>query len=308
MASLMLRRGLVQLAVLSCLLLLDQTARAQDAGAETPTLSGAKRVAVLSFDALGLDQERVTRLEALFRMELERLAGRPSPSPREIQTVLKSSSSLRNCAGTPKCLAKIGQKLKADFVVSGNVAGLADSYVVNIKVVDSATATELRKIASDPLRGNPDELIEAVRVSAYKLLAPERLRGSVTVLADINGAQVSLDGKVVGITPLKGSLKNISLGAHKLSVKAAGYSDFEEEVLVRFQKTTRVVVRLATKEGDEGMVAATGPARTVEKSKPFYKSPWFYAGVGAAVIAGGIIGWQLGKNTVVDCTEGNVCD
>ena len=35
---------------------------------------------------------------------------------------------------------------------------------------------------------------------------------------------------------------------------------------------------------------------------PWYSSPWFYAGVAVTAIAlGGVIGWQLGKDDVVDC-------
>src|SRR5690606_13440826 len=130
------------------------------------------RIAVMGLDALGMDSERVARLESLFRSELARLSRHPLPGRRTIERTVRRSRALRACSGDDACLADIGKALGVDVVVSGNVAALGDSYILNIKAVDVRTGAQLRRIASDPLRGNPDELIEAVRVAAYRLLAP----------------------------------------------------------------------------------------------------------------------------------------
>jgi hypothetical protein len=288
------------------------TARAQQPVPAAPATSAiGKRIAVLEFDALGMEADKVTRLEALFRIELERLAGAASPSPREIQRALKGSA-LARCTGESKCLAAIGKKLSVDLVVTGNVAELGDSYVVNIKVVDAKSGAELRRIASDPLRGNADELIDAVRVAAYRLLAPERLLGGILVLADIAGAEVRLDGAPVGRTPLARPIQNLPLGHHKLEVSASGYSPFAEDVLVRFQKTTRVLVKLdaasesaaaaadaeARRRAALTQRAATGPAE-----KRWYQRTWFLVGAGvAAVVVGGFVGYALTRDEVIDCS------
>src|SRR5688572_17841747 len=196
-----------------------------------------------------MDAEPVARLETLFRMELERLAGHPLPTRRQIDKARSSSSRLRNCGGEDKCLAALGKKLGVDIVVTGNVAGLGDSYVLNIKAVDVASEKQFpKRIATPPLRGSPDELIEAVRVAAYDLLAPQQLLGGVMVLSDLVGAKVTLDGKQVGMTPLPAPLKNLSLGKHRMTVVKQGYLPFDEEIEVRFQKTTRVVVRLIVEQ------------------------------------------------------------
>jgi TolB-like protein len=261
--------------------------------------SSPRRIAVLGFDALGMDDEKVARLEALFRMELERLAGGPGPSRRDIAGSLRGTR-LARCTGETACLAAIGKRLGVALVVSGNVAALGDSYVVNIKVVDAASAAELRRIASDPLRGNPDELIDSVRVAAYRLLAPERLLGAISVLADIAGAQVVLDGRAVGSTPLPGPIERLRLGPHRLEVRAPGFSTFAETVQVRFQKTTRVLVRLVVDPG-------AGQVRRVPRTprpapERWYQSPWFLVGAGvAAVVVGGVVGFSLAGGDVLDC-------
>ncbi|HUH01341.1 MAG TPA: PEGA domain-containing protein [Kofleriaceae bacterium] len=264
----------------------------------------SSKLAVLELEALGMDREPVARLEILFRMELERLAGRPLPTRRQIQRIIQSSRKLRQCAGADDCLAEIGKKLEVDLVVTGTVAALGDSYVINIKAVDVATGKQLpKRIETRPLRGSPDELIEGVRVAAYQLLAPAELHGSLMVLSDLVGAEVSLDGKPVGVTPLPAPVRRLSLGTHVIKVTAADYAPFEQEVRVRFQKTTRVIVRLATEDAAAGPI---GPRPVIEKKRPapkrWYNATWFYVGAGvAAAIVGGVLGYQLANDSVIDC-------
>ena len=270
--------------------------------------SGAitKKIAVLKLEALGMDEEPVNRLESLFRMELERLAGAPLPTRREIDKAISKDRQLKKCGGEDACLAKIGKKLGVDAIVSGSVAGLGDSFTINIKVVDVDSAKQLRRIASDPLKGSPDELIDAVRVAAYRLLAPDELLGAVAILTDLVGATVSIDGKVAGKTPIMEPIRRLALGEHTLKVEADGYTTFEEAVTVRFQKTSRVVVSLRIEgSADPGPnEPITGPPRIVTRpaDRRWYTNKWFYIGAGvAAVLVGGYIGYQLGTDTVVDC-------
>jgi hypothetical protein len=270
---------------------------ASTAMAEGPDKAIDQKIAVWRFDALGIEPELVQRLETLFRMELDRLDKVPQPSRRDIERTVTTAE--QNCTGEEKCLTAIGKRLGVEYVVTGTVGSLGDNYVLNIKVVDVATGKSQR-IQSDPLRGSPDELIEGVRVAAYSLLAPDQLYGSVVVLSDLVGASVSLDGKAIGPTPLPGPIAKQSLGKHRLKVEAKGYQPFDEEVEVRFQKSTRVVVRLATAEpvDDDGR-----PKVVVrEEKQPWWTSKWAYVGAGVlAVGLGALIGWQLGKDEVVSC-------
>jgi hypothetical protein len=275
--------------VASALMLVAPLARA-----EGPDKALEQKIAVWRFDALGIEPELVVRLETLFRLELERLAKKPMPSRREIDRAVTADQ--RECTGEEKCLGAIGKRLGVDVVVTGTVGAMGPNYVLTIKAVDAKSATSLRRIESEPLRGSPDELIDGVRVAAYRLLAPEQLHGSVQVQSDLVGASVQLDGKSIGKTPLPslGVVAKQTLGKHKLRVEATGYSPFEEDVEVRFQKVSQVVVRLLPSTETIG----TGKTTTVERD-PFYAKTWFIVGVGvAAILAGAYIGYAVGK---VDC-------
>jgi hypothetical protein len=175
--------------------------------------------------------------------------------------------------------------------------------VLDIKAVETATAKQVQRISSDPLRGSPDELIDSVRVAAYKLLAPDQLHGAIQVQSDLIGATVSLDGALKGKTPLPnlGVIPKLPLGKHKLRVEAAGYAPFEEDVDVRFQKVSQVIVRLLP----SNKTVPNGVTRRVAK-QPIYTKTWFIVATGAAaVLLGGAIGYASGRVKCIDGITGN---
>jgi hypothetical protein len=249
------------------------------------------KLAVWRFDALGIEPELVARLETLFRMELDRLDRQPMPSRREIDRAITGDA--RDCTGEDRCLAAIGKKLGVDVIVTGTVGQLGDNYVLTIKSVDVATARALQKIQSDPLRGQPDELIEGVRVAAYRLLAPAQLHGAIQVQTDLVGADVALDGKPLGKTPLpnNGVIGKLALGKHRLRVAAAAYEQpYDDDVEVHFQKISPVVVRLVPST----QVIGTGKIDRIER-RPFYTQTWFLVAAGVAAVGlGAAVGYGLG--------------
>ena len=267
---------------------ISSSARAQPA--EGPEEALDKKIAVWRFDALGIDAELVTRLETLFRMELDRLDRKPLPTRRDVERSVTAGE--RECTGEEKCLAAIGKRLGVDLVVTGTVGSLGDNYVLNIKAVDVASGKS-QQIQSDPLRGSPDELIEGVRVAAYRLLAPDQLHGAVQIQSDLVGAAVALDGKDLGKTPLanQGVVAKLPLGKHKLRVEAKGYDAFDKDVEVHFQKVSPVLVRLLP----SNEVIGTGKVVLVERD-PIYSRTWFLIGAGVAAVAlAAWIGYEAGK-------------
>jgi hypothetical protein len=275
--------------VLSALVAVGGVARADapEIGAEE-TLN--QKIAVWRFDALGIDTELVAKLETLFRSELDRLDKQPLPTRRDMEKLVTGAAA--ECTGEDKCLAAIGKKLGVDIVVTGTVGSLGQYYVLNIKAVETASGKQLQRIQSDPLKGSPDDLIEGVRVAAYRLLAPAQLHGAIQIATDLVGAQVSLDGGSLGKTPLpnNGVIQKQTLGKHKLRVEAAGYSPFEDDVDVHFQKVSQVVVRLVPSKE----IVGTGKVERVERH-PFYSKTWFIVAAGAAAIAlGAFVGYEIG--------------
>ncbi len=244
-------------------------------------------IALLPLEPLGLDAERALRLEALFRAELERLAGRPLPA----RDALERDPALVTCSGEPACLAAAGRRLGVSEVVAGNIGELGESYVVNLKLIDVEHAVEVRRV-SERLRGRPDELIEAVRVAAHRLLRPDEVRGALAVLSDVP-ATVTVDGRPAGRTPLARPLGGLTVGTHAILVEAPGHAPFATSVEVHFQKTSEVVVRLDP----------SGPGLPAEPSRrSLLASPWTWVAAGAAaIVVGVLVGRAFADDDVVDC-------
>src|SRR5215468_5502838 len=244
LGSLLVLRALTSLVVSALIIVAPITARAdRQAPASAPGAAVGpeevldQKLAVWRFDALGIDPELVARLETLFRMELDRLDRQAMPSRRDIDRQITGDA--RDCTGEDRCLAAIGKRLGVEVIIAGTVGQLGDNYVLSIKSVDVATARTLQRIQSDPLRGQPDELIEGVRVAAYRLLAPGQLHGAIQIQTDLIGAEVRLDGELRGKTPLPGNgvIGKLGLGKHALTVTAPGYdAPYQDTVEVRFQK------------------------------------------------------------------------
>jgi hypothetical protein len=277
----------------------------------TPVVPAGQRIVLFRLESLGMPPEIVARLEALLRVELDRLLERPMPSRVEVERAIAKDADLRNCAGEVDCLLGVGKKLGTDLVIAGNVGGLGESYVVNMKLVDVASGTERNRIKV-PLEGNAEQLIEAVRVALVNLVSPERVRGNLAVLVDVKGAKVIVDGTLVGTTPLKNNvISNLDArpeekagrrqNLHQLRIVADGYIDYiKPDIEVRFQKTTEVVVRLQ----ERVVVGPGGPELPPihKQRRPFYTRWWFYAAVGVgAVVAGAIIGKALSGDDPIDC-------
>jgi hypothetical protein len=256
--------------------------------------------ALFRLDPLGIEPEIVDQLQRILRVELQRVVGRDLPSERAVSDVIAANPKLAACTADPSCLAPLAHALKVTRVVAGNVGGLADNYVVNLKLVDD-TGRELRRVTAT-LTGSPEELIAEIRVAAFRLVAPERLVGNIAILSDVPGATVTLDGIDVGKTPLAGPLANLPTGVHKLSVQREGFSQFAEDVPVRFEKTTQVVVHQS---------AMSEAARKAERRRraagemPIYTRWWFWGAMTVSAVATGIaIGYAVPKQSAIDCAKG----
>src|SRR5262249_20438221 len=200
---------------------------------------------------------------------------------REVAKLVDGDARLTNCTGEPDCLAAIGRGLRASQIVVGNVGGLGDSYVINMKIVDVHSTKELRRV-SEPLHGDPDLLIEEIRVAAYRLVAPEKVRGSLAILSDARGARIFIDGNPVGVTPVVGAISGLQVGDHSLRIAKEGYADFLRPITIRFQKTTQVIVRMEELPGAEA--AALRQHDVPVEPVRFYGRWWFYAIVGAVAV------------------------
>jgi hypothetical protein len=208
--------------------------------------ASAASVAIYPLQPLGVPAATVTSLDATLRAEVERLAG------LDLLARGRTVASLKNdpgglgvaCNGAAACLADLGKLLGVDKVVYGVVSGLGDRYSFDLKLIDVATGGEERRVSAT-LGGKREVMLSGLRAAAVHLLAPERYVGALEIETGVAGAQVRVDGKLLGATPIAGTIVGLSPGQHALRLTKAGFADFEKFIDVRFDQTTVVQVDLA---------------------------------------------------------------
>lgn len=205
------------------------------------------RLALWRLKPLGLDARTAERLEVLLRAEAGRIKGFSLQPAAETEAILSrpENAALRACGGATECLARIGVALGADRLITGIIGALGEDYTFDLKLVNSATGHEERRI-NEALSGREDLLIPAIRQALYKLAAPELVTGSIIVEVPVTEAEVRVDGKPVGSTPLAAPVAGLKPGPHRLEIAKKGFTPFSDEVTVRFQQTTRVQVDLVS--------------------------------------------------------------
>ena len=168
-----------------------------------------------------------------------------------------------------------------------------------MKLVDE-TGHELRRVSAT-LRGSPEELIAEIRVAAVRLVAPEKLTGRIDVISDVPGAQVTIDANPAGTTPLLGPVDKISAGVHKVTVTREGFTPYEEDVPVHYEKTTQVVVH----QRAMSKAAQRAERRRLGLEPPLYGRWYTWTGVAVGAVATGLlIGFLVPKQHPIACAKG----
>jgi len=147
-----------------------------------------------------------------------------------------------------------------------------------------------------------DAWIRARRERLEQSLALVKARlGSVEILTNVPGAQVSIGGDVVGTTPLAAPVR-VQIGTAAVEVTLAGYRSQNVSVLVTADSLSRQTVRLLPVPVDEPVaVGPTGPVREnglgpVATPDPVDRSDdggvfsqwWFWTIVAVVVVGAGV--------------------
>ena len=132
------------------------------------------------------------------------------------------------------------------------------------------------------------EFVETVTVTAGEMAELEAdliaFAGIVQINANVDGATVAVDGKLLGRVPFD---KDVAAGKHEITVQAAGYTAYVQQVDVIAGKPLVLNVELVP----------TPEAPPVVVEDGIHKKWWFWTIIGAVVVAGATTGLVLGLQT-----------
>ncbi|MDH5716690.1 MAG: FlgO family outer membrane protein [Spirochaetia bacterium] len=134
-------------------------------------------------------------------------------------------------------LIKEGSKLNADFLVFGSYSGSSSNLIVNIKAVEVSSA---KVFTSKSITGSIDNILPEIE-NESKIMAAilsGKDTGSISIKSIPEGADVYLNGNLIGKTPIIGH-KTLT-GSFEVEILLKGYEDYETEIQVEKEKEAMV--------------------------------------------------------------------
>lgn len=236
-------------------------------GAEAHAKPGKRSVAVLEF------RQGVSALPWLadsLARRLRALTGLQVLGPTEARQKLgdQVDSFVARCQGAPRCVGAIGAKLGVSEVILIGMSSLGD-VIIQISRVDASSRAVLGSVGHT--LSPTAELTRQSLDGILRRLMPPRdfIRyGFIRVQSNQPKADVFLDNKKRGQTPLPGPIKVRAPSSHSIKVIKKGYVDFSARLNVP----------------PEGTILVNAKLPPIPKElTPYYKKWWFWTVLASSV-------------------------
>lgn len=177
------------------------------------------------------------------------------------------------------CLAEIGGALGADYMVTGSLIRVDQTYMLQLQLLNIRTSRPEQRVTRE-YRGGPEGLFEEAR-SAVKLLVRELLNarsGTLDLKVSEEGATVRIDGSIVGTSPMPPL--SLAGGLHTLTVDREGFVRQSQDVNIKESVATSAeVVLLPSEEFKQKYLADARLMRGLA---------WGFTALGAVALGGGV--------------------
>lgn len=260
-------------------------------------------IAVIDFEARGIAPHEAAIIAERVRGNLVKSGLYKVMERGQMEAVLQEQGFQNSGACTDaSCVVEMGQLLAVKKILNGSVGKIGSMYTVDIKVIDIKTG-QITLTHSEDVKGS----VESVLLEAVPRIT-ERLTKEATSAANTGsylsvesspaGASVTLDGKEIGTTPVKGM--EVEAGKHKVVVALEGYVSQERTVtLVKGRNEQMAFTLSATRE-----LLASQQQQSEAKKKTVGKVlRWTGVGIGVAGIGAATAMWLLADSANQDYLE-----
>jgi hypothetical protein len=212
--------------------------------AAAPVQAGKSRLAVLDLKDKGVGPDVASLLTSVASNRLSEIGIFQVISREDIKNMLSHQQDqiLLGCA-EEDCLVKIGGALGAENLVAGTVGKVGDKYVISLQLIDVRASKVVKRVERE-FAGSRDKLLEETRNAAYRVVEDVLVAQSGKVILSVSeeGADVSVDGKTVGTSPL--AALEIPAGPRDIRVSKQGFVDWVRTVQVEPRQTRMEEVTL----------------------------------------------------------------
>ncbi|HEX9241603.1 MAG TPA: PEGA domain-containing protein [Anaeromyxobacter sp.] len=190
--------------------------------------AGTARAAGPSLAVISLDAP--SELSATGRSLAEAIAHKADgfqvtgPDAAEQKLGKSAYAALVRCGDDSECLAAKGKKLEVDRIVGGRLSKRGTSYRVALVHADGKTGARVGGVEREVAVASRRLQKDVVDATPALLQGSQEPTGVLRVVTEAPGAEVSVDGAVVGKTPVAHVVKQ---GRHQVKVALPGFVDAE---------------------------------------------------------------------------------
>lgn len=249
-------------------------------------------IAIMDLRAPSLPKELVVTLSSAVAQELDRMGTFRAIGKQDIEQML-AFEKMKDTLGcdSVSCLAEIGGALGVDYLVSGSVTQLGETFLIQMQLMNIKNA-RVEKRTEREYAGGPKGLLDEVRTAA-RFVVQEILKsqsGRLVLTISEEGASVKIDGRIVGVSPL--SPFTVAGGIHTLAVEKQGFVVFQKDIHIQAQQDNSLNVSLRP---------SSEFIRKYKEDASFTRTmAWTALGVGGGLLATGAGLFVLSKGKASD--------
>lgn len=247
------------------------------------------RLAVTNVEARGVDTNLAKTVTDTITTTLDNQRVFTVISEAEIRQMLafETTKQQMGCGQISSCMAELAGALGLSLSVAGALAQVGSDFVLTLTL----TSTERAEVLSRQRRQvSRAEELPAATESAVAMLVRDLLQeqsGKVALRCSEPGANVMVDGGLIGVTPLAPEL--LTGGPHEVRIVKQGFVAWAKDVYVRKGEPLELSATLVPSQ--EFVEAYTSRASTIRTSS------WVAGGLGLVSVGlavGGSI-WNNGR-------------
>ena len=138
-------------------------------------------VAILDFEGQGISVQEVQTLTERMRSETGATNAVRLIERKAIESIMAEQGLAQSGCVSDECAAEVGQLLGVQFMVSGTIGKLGDTYTIDVKMFSVETGATIRS-SSKTHKGDVDGLLVIIEIVAWELVglqAPAELLARV---------------------------------------------------------------------------------------------------------------------------------
>lgn len=261
-------------------LLWGGSAAAQDVAPEqSESRPQARRIAVLVLSGGGITPEVAADLTEVLIAAVAAQPGREVIGKEEFQSRLgQDEARSRQCIESPICLANVGAELSVDEIIAGTVRARTGGFTVNL-IRQEIASGEVRGRFSRDVTGDATALAPVLQAAATEVYREPERPAELRVDANLEGAEVFVDDRRVGMTPLR--LTDVAPGQHRVRVDSIGWRGQTRDVRLRSGGHAELDFTLVEAPEERRLAGGTPPSTVA------VVTTWTSAGLS---VAAGVLG------------------